>query len=62
MRLQDHHERLSNASTTESGLEIANMLSSARHVNGQHQKFPRNALQNVEKEAYRFLSIGNRNP
>jgi hypothetical protein len=62
MRLQDHHERLSNASTTELSFEIANMLSPAHHVNGQHQKTPSNALQSAENEASRFLSVGNRNP
>jgi hypothetical protein len=62
MRLQGHHQRLSNASTIESESEIANMLSLARQVNGQHQKTPRKALQNVENEASRFLSVGNRNP
>lgn len=40
MRLQGHHQRLSNASTIESESEIANMLSLARQVNGQHQKKP----------------------
>lgn len=41
MRLQGHHQRVSNASTIESESEIANMLSLARQVNGQHQKNPK---------------------